>query len=444
MANKNGQALPIVAIVGRPNVGKSSLFNRLLRSRQAIVYQERGTTRDRISQEVLFQDRRFILTDTGGYMAEGEDRISRMVREQIKTAMNEANILLFVCDGQSGLNAQDLSFLAMVRKAAKPVFLVLNKADNDKIAGSLSEFYRLGFDTFYPVSALHDTGIEELMIALISRLPVMPPAKIEATSIKIAVVGRPNAGKSSFVNHLLNEERVIVDQTPGTTRDTIDTYLKEGDTEYLLIDTAGMRHKRKVKEAVDVYSMMRANEAIERSEVCLVLIDAVDGLVVDDLKILDQVLEERKCLIVAVNKWDLIKSVTMEEYKKEILHRAGFLKNYPIIFTSTKTGYNVYNSLKLIKQVHTLSRAMIPTSNLNRLITTIKARGPFAAHNNKLKMSYATQTHGVPPVILIFANNRHYVSESHRNYIENMIRKNFDYHGVPIHLEFKVSKGEPR
>lgn len=439
---KNG--LPMITIVGCPNVGKSSLFNRIVKSRTAIVYQEVGTTRDRISQESEFKNKTFILTDTGGYLPQERDKLLKMVKEQIKKAISDSDILLFVCDGQAGLSPQDFEFADILRKVNKPIFLVINKIDNEKLQERVLDFYQLGLGKPYSASALHNSGIYELMNDVVKDFPEAAREEIKTDAIKVAIVGRPNVGKSSFLNYLLKEERMIVDNVPGTTRDTTDTYLKDGETEFLLIDTAGLKHKRKVKEAVDVYSMMRTKEAIKRSEICLVLIDGYQGIITDDMKILDLVLREGKCCIVCVNKWDLVKEVPVDKYKDMIYNRAVFLKRYPILFTSSKTGYNVYRSLGLIKEIIRNSGTQLPTHQLNKLLSAIKSKGPFAPKGNDAKIQYITQMHTRPPVFLIFINNPLNINESHKNFIENSIRKTFNFFGVTIKIDFRGSKETKR
>lgn len=442
--HKAASGIPKVAIVGRPNVGKSALFNRIIKARKAIVYSEVGTTRDRVSQETVFKGKRFVLTDTGGFIPDDADNILKCVKEQIKKAITESEILLFVCDGQSGPVPQDTELAALLRKSEKKIFLVVNKVDNKKMEEDIPDFYQLGLDKPYPVSALHNLGMDELLDSVAREFPSVEIEDKEKGmgGIKVAIVGRPNVGKSSFLNCLLKEERSIVDERPGTTRDTIDTYLKDGETEFILIDTAGLRHKRKIKEAVDVYSMARAKEAIERSEICLVLIDAYDGLVADDLKILELVLNEGKCCILCVNKWDLVEDPSFLKYQERIYERAVFLKKYPTLFTSTKTKFNVYNSLKYIKEIVANSKTRVPTPQLNKLLSSIKLKGPFSSKRNKLRLNYATQTAVQPPTFLVFVNNWKLVSEEHRNFIENLLRRNFGFFGAPIRLGFRGAKGE--
>jgi GTP-binding protein len=425
---KSSRALPQITIVGRPNVGKSSLFNRITRTRRAIVHMEMGTTRDRIGQEVDIAGRRFMLTDTGGFFSDEKTRIFRMVKEQIKKAVAQTDVLLFVCDGQEGLTPQDMELAALLRKANKRIFLVVNKLDNKRVEEeALMEYYRLGLDRPYPVSALHNIGVADLLEEVLRALPAAGPEEKTGERIKVAVVGRPNVGKSSFINRLLQEERVIVDEMPGTTRDTVDTCFSDHDTEFILIDTAGLRHKRKIKEAVDVYSIMRTKEAILRSDACLVLIDAFDGLVADDLRILDMVFTTGKCCGLCVNKWDLIRGISPSRYKEMIYERAPFLTKYPVMFTSTKTGYNVYNSINVIRELMRSWALKVPTRRLNRLLDSLKRRGA----------TYITQTAVRPPAFLIFVNDSKPISEERRNFIENLLRKNFNFFGSPIRLEFR-------
>jgi len=437
---KGKDQLPKVTIIGRPNVGKSSLFNRIAKCRKAIVYQEVGTTRDRVNQEVTVQDKRFVLIDTGGFALEDKDEIFKLIKGQIKKAIDESDVLLFVCDGQAGIHAQDFELAALLRKTNKRIFLAINKVDNEKIEKQLLDFYELGFDESYPVSAIHNIGITKLVEDLVEGFPESACQDEKTEAIKVAIIGRPNVGKSSFVNYLLKEERVIVNETPGTTRDTVDTYLREDETDFILIDTAGLRHKKKVKEPIDVYSMMRTKEAIERSQICLVLIDGYDGLRGDDLKILDLVLKEGKCCILCVNKWDLVKEIPMTEYTSMIYNRLDFLRKYPILFTSVKTGYNIYSSLALIKEIIANSHIKIPTHQLNKLLKTVKSSGPFAFRGNVTKLYYITQTRTAPPRFVIFVNKPELIPEQNKNFIENLFRKNFSFFGTPLRFEFRSSR----
>lgn len=436
MTDSANKALPRVAIVGRPNVGKSSLFNRILNKRKAIVYQEAGTTRDRVSQEVVYDDKAFILTDTGGFLPDEKELLLKSVKAQIKKAIEESDALLFVCDGQAGVMPQDLELVPMLRKFGKKIFLVVNKMDNEKMTAQVHDFYTLGLGEPYPVSVLHNIGISGLLEDLAKALPAAGPKEAAVDAVRVAIVGRPNVGKSSFINYLLKEERVIVSELPGTTRDSVDTYLKSEKGDFILVDTAGLRHKRKLKEAVSVYSMMRAKEAICRSNVCLVLVDGYEGLRSDDLKIAELVVDEGKGCVLCVNKWDTV-DTKPAEYTKMIYSRAASLRKYPVLFTSAKTGYNVYNSLDIVKRVLEGLNTRLSTPQLNKLLGYMKSRGPFRTSSRGLKPSYITQAAVNPPTFLIFVNNRKYVTEVHTNFIENILREDFGFFGTPIRLEFK-------
>lgn len=434
--------LPNVTIVGCPNVGKSSLFNRIVKKRKAIVYMEVGTTRDRISQEVVHNNKRFILSDTGGFIQEDESQIIKLVRGQIKKAIEQSEILLFVCDGTGGINSHDLELANLLRKAGKKIILVVNKVDNKKVEEGIIDFYEFGLGKPYPVSSLHNLGVNDLLDDLVKQLPEGSPETEEnSRAIKTAIVGKPNVGKSSFLNSLLKEERAIVDKVPGTTRDSVDTLFSDGDTEFLLIDTAGMRHKRKVKEAVDVYSIMRSLEAVKRSDVCVVLIDGFDGIRSDDLKILNLVFEDAKSCVLCINKWDLVRNIPEEKYKELIYHRADFLKKYPILFISAKTGHNVARVIETIKEVVKKSYTQVPTTSLNKLFNSIKSKGSFLSRKNPLKIYYGTQINAHPPKFLIFVDDAKRATELHKNIIENAIRRHFDFFGVTIKIEFRSSKG---
>jgi GTP-binding protein len=290
------------------------------------------------------------------------------------------------------------------------------------------------------VSAIHDIGVSELLEDVTKVLPEAKAEEKKSAQIKVAIVGRPNVGKSSFINRLFEEERVIVDEVPGTTRDTVDTYFRDGDTEFVLIDTAGLRHKKKVKEAVDVYSIMRTKEAVLRSDACLVLIDGFDGLVADDLRILDLVFSAGKGCVLCVNKWDLMKNTAQPKYKEMVYERAPFLKRYPVLFTSTKTGYNVYGALKVLREVTANASIGTTAHGLNKLLNSLKTKGPFSPRRNNLKCSYIIQTGVRPPAFLLFVNDTKLISEEHHNFIENSLRKNFSFFGTPIRLTFRGQK----
>ncbi|MDD5634952.1 MAG: ribosome biogenesis GTPase Der, partial [Candidatus Omnitrophica bacterium] len=350
-----------ICIVGRPNVGKSSLFNCLMGERRAVVVEQSGTTRDRLEIFVEIEDHPVKLVDTGGYVGQDKDELSLQVKYHIQRAIEEASILIMVTDVISGISPYDEEVAAMLKKSAKPVIVVANKADNEELKGNAVEFYRLGFGEPESISCLHRQGLNGLKDRIRQLFPEDKTGsedaqgrkeKDSARCVKIAVVGRPNVGKSSFVNALLKRNRVIVSDIPGTTRDSIDTHFSSGGDEYILIDTAGIKHTNKVKEAVDMFSMMRSKESIQRADVAILLLSAAEGLTRDDIRILEFVEENGKACLIAVNKWDqaeAVEGVTAEDYKKHLIDACDKLRRYPISFISSKTGKNVVDTLSVLR-----------------------------------------------------------------------------------------------
>lgn len=433
--------IPKVAIVGRPNVGKSSLFNRIVGKRVAVVYKEGGTTRDYVMRKVTIEGADFFLIDTGGFVFGKQDEMTKLIRQQIKRAIEEADILLFMCDGKTGLLPQDLEFASLLRKAKKACYLVVNKIDNPSMEEELYEFYKLGLGRPYPISAIHNRGIKQLLLDITSGLKDKTKTKPSIQDyISIAIVGRPNVGKSSFLNQLLKEERVIVHKNPGTTRDLIDTYFQYKGQDMVLIDTAGIRHRRKIKDAPDVYSSLRSKEAIKQSVVSLFLIDGYEGITSDDLRILDIILEEGKGCILCVNKWDLVKNITQEKYKDLIYKRSGFFKYTPIIFISALTGRNIYKPFDLVPGIVSNTNIKVPTPKLNAFLQDIKRTHPFISSAQKLKIRYIVQEDIMPPSFLCFCNNPNYVTETFINYLENSLRGEFGFFGTPLKFRFVKSK----
>ena len=426
---------PAVSIIGRPNVGKSTLFNRVIGRRMAVVHETSGTTRD--SNEALYKkgSRSFRLIDTGGLLKRDSDRLSSMIRQQIEDAIKEADMLLFLCDAKTGITTEDQEIVKLLRKNKKQVILAVNKVDNKEMEDGVYDFYRLGLGEPYPVSAAHNRGIKSLIGEIIEGLSSLERSgKEEKAVYKIAITGRPNVGKSSFLNMLLNKERVIVDEKPGTTRDSIDTYFKVNDTVYLLIDTAGIRHKRKVKEAVDVYSMSRSKEAIERSDVSFLLIDGYDGLRNDDVRIFDFIVKSNKCCCVVVNKWDLVKNMQMAKYKNAMVRRTPSIDHYPIVFASAKTGRNILSSIDMVKYIVANSDQRFETKDLNKCLTQMKR---LPAGRKSPKISYMVQTDIRPVTILLFINDCRLVTENFTNMVRSVLRKSFNLYGTPIRIEYK-------
>lgn len=428
--------LPAVCIVGRPNVGKSTLFNRIIGKRKAVVHHTSGTTRDRI--EALYEkgDMGFRLIDTGGFLKATPDEITSFVKRQIQKAILEADILLFICDVTSGVLPQDEEIIPVLRKTNKKVFLVINKVDNKKLEDGIYDFYQFGLGRPYPVSAIHNYGIDKLLEDILKVVDAGKPRKPERIVYRIAITGRPNVGKSLFLNTLLKEDRVIVDKSPGTTRDSIDTYFRKDNDLFLLIDTAGIRHKRKVKEAVDVYSISRSREAIERSDVSFLLIDGYEGLRNDDIRIFNFIKKAGKCCILVVNKWDLVKGITMADYKKAIIRKTPTTAPYPVIFASAKTGRNVLSCIDMVKYVIANTDQKIEAKELNKFLLDVR-RLSIQITRKRPKPYYMIQTSTRPPAFLLFVNNTKLISEDYTNFIEGMLRRRYFFFGTPVRIEYR-------
>ena len=361
--------LPVVSIVGRPNVGKSSLFNRVVGRRHAVVEAREGTTRDRIEAPIKIKNRDLILVDTGGFIAHGNDEMSTLVKIQIEKAIFSSDMLLFVCDGEKGFLSLDMDMAALLRRSGKKILLVVNKIDNEKRKDILYDFYEMGLGDPFGISCLHDKGIKNLLNEVSKIVPKRSEVQIEKNHpIKITIAGRPNVGKSSFLNKVLDEERVIVHEKPGTTRDSIDTYFNKDGILFLLVDTAGIRHKRKVKTAVDIYSMMRARDSIDRSDITLVLIDGMEGVTNDDIKIFEYVREQGKGCAIIVNKWDLVKEIEQKRYENAIIRRWPAAKHFPISFVSAVTGRGVLNAFNLVKTIKTNSDLCMDQDTLQEFL----------------------------------------------------------------------------
>ncbi len=434
---------PIVAIVGRPNVGKSTLFNRLIQQRMAIIEDEPGITRDRIYGDTDWNGRGFTLIDTGGIEADPEGEMSRQVRRQAELAVQEADVVVFVLDTRTGLNPTDIEVADLLRRAKKPVIPCANKADNLRIEDQSLEFYRLGLGQPIAVSAVHGLGTGDLLDEIVRRLPegkAEPIPEDDEATIKVAVIGRPNVGKSSLVNKLLGQERVIVSDVPGTTRDAVDVPIHHNGRTYLLIDTAGMRRKAKIEEDVERYSVLRTLRAIDRAGVVLTLIDATSGVTDQDKRIAGYAHEAGKAHILVINKWDLIEKddSTMREYDSRTRAELTFLDYAPRLFISAKTGQRVQRVLDLIDQVYSAASAKIATSDLNEVFGEAKLMAPPPSERGKrLKLYYATQAGTKPPVILCFVNDPELVQPSYRRYLENQLRDSFPLEGTPIRLVMK-------
>ncbi|KXZ39568.1 GTP-binding protein [Alkalithermobacter thermoalcaliphilus JW-YL-7 = DSM 7308] len=431
---------PIVAIVGRPNVGKSTLFNKLAGKRIAIVEDTPGVTRDRIYTEVEWLNKYFTLIDTGGIEPESEDIILSQMRNQAQLAMEMAHVILFVVDAKVGLTPTDKEIAQMLRKTKKPVLLVLNKVDKGKTPDTYYDFFEIGLGEPIMVAAATGLGVGDLLDEIISKFPEGLDTEYAQDVIKVAIVGKPNAGKSSILNNILGEERVIVSPIAGTTRDAIDTYFEQGDDKYLLIDTAGVRRKSKITENIERYSVLRSFTAIERSDVALMVIDATQGVTEQDTKVAGIIHEEGKGCVIVINKWDLIEknTYTMNQYTKQIRDAFPFLLYAPILFVSAKTNQRMHKILETVKFVASEHAKRVTTGALNEVIgEAVLLNQPPSDKGKRLKIYYATQTSVKPPIFTMFINDKELMHFSYQRYLENKIRENFGFEGTTIRFNYK-------
>ncbi|NHM27950.1 ribosome biogenesis GTPase Der [Desulfofundulus sp. TPOSR] len=426
---------PIVAIVGRPNVGKSTLFNRLVGSRIAIVEDEPGITRDRLYQDAEWAGRVFTLVDTGGLDFVESGDIPRQVRRQVELAIEEADVVLFLVDARAGLTSTDEDVAALLRRTKKPVLLVANKVENFQRTGQLVDFYRLGLGEPIPISAAQGMNTGDLLDRLVSVLPPDAAEEEEPDTIRIAVIGRPNVGKSSLVNAILGEQRVIVSEIPGTTRDAIDTYFEREGRRYMLVDTAGIRRKSRIEEAVEKYSVIRSLRAVDRCEVALVVLDALEGVTDQDKRIAGYAHEQGKASVLVVNKWDLVEkdNRTTQRFTELIRRELTFMTYAPVVFISALTGKRVPRLLEMVDLVAQQQCLRISTSDLNRLIRdAVMHNPPPADKNRRLKILYATQGGVKPPTFILFVNDPELMHFSYLRYLENQLRAAFGFEGTPI------------
>ena len=438
---------PIVAIIGKPNVGKSTFFNYLAGSRISIVEDTPGVTRDRIYADTNWRGRNFTLIDTGGIEPESEDIILSQMREQANLAISMANVIVFVTDIRQGVTAADREIALMLKKSGKPIVLVCNKADNfEKDREEIYEFYNLGLGDPFPISASNALGIGDVLDEIYKDFPEKEDGEDDDTTIKVAIIGKPNVGKSSLINKLLGENRAIVSDIAGTTRDAIDTNLENEYGKYVFIDTAGIRRKNKVKESIEKFSIMRTLLAVERADVCLMMIDALEGVTDQDAKIAGEAHEAGKGIIIVVNKWDEYEKETgtLEKYKKEIYNKLSYLSYAPIIFISAKTGQRVNKLFDLINFVAEQNALRVSTSVLNQVINeAIAIVQPPTDKGKRLKIFYATQASTKPPTFVIFVNNKELFHFSYERYLVNNIRKEFGLEGTPVRVivREKTEKG---
>lgn len=436
---------PIIAIVGRPNVGKSTLFNRITGGRVAIVEDKPGVTRDRLYRDAQWLDRSFTVVDTGGIDFAGTHEFSTLVKKQAELAIEEADVIVFLVDGRSGLTSNDHEISEILRRSKKPVVLAVNKIEDFKHEEMIYDFYQLGLGQPIGLSAAHGMNIGDLLDQIVSLMPANQEDDYSPDMIKIAVIGRPNVGKSSLINRMLGIDRVIVSNIPGTTRDAIDTPFTVDEQNYVLIDTAGMRRRARIEEPTERYSVIRSLRAVDRSDVVLVVIDANDGVTEQDKKIAGYAHEAGKGIVVVVNKWDVIEKddKTMKKFDESIREELGFMRYAPTLYISALTGQRVNKIIELVKFVAEQNSLRINTSVINNLIREItQITPPPTDKGRRLKILFATQAEVKPPKFIIFVNEPDLMHFSYLRYIENNFRENFGFEGTPIKFFIKKRSEE--
>lgn len=441
-----------VAIVGRPNVGKSTLFNRLLEQRKAIVDDVSGVTRDRQYGVAEWTGKKFNLIDTGGFVANSDDVFEREIRKQVKIALDEANLLLFVCDTVTGITDQDEEMAHLLRRSDKPVLLVVNKVDNAERALDATEFYSLGFDETYFLSSISGSGTGELLDKVVEHIPVEEVEldengdEIETDTEeqpalpKFAIIGQPNAGKSTLLNALIGEERTIVSNVPGTTRDTIHTHYKQFGKEFVLIDTAGLRKKKNVHEDLEFYSVIRAIRAMDEADVCIQLIDAEKGITAQDVSIFSLATRKGKGIVLLINKWDLVEKETntARDYEREIKQKIAPFTDVPVIFISAQEKQRIFQAMEKALEVYANRSRKIPTSQINEvMLKEIERFAPPMTRGHSVKIKFVMQLPTVVPSFAFFANYPEAIKDPYKNFLENKLRSHYDFNGVPIRIFFR-------
>lgn len=429
-----------VAIVGRPNVGKSTIFNRLLEQRKAIVEDTPGVTRDRQYGLADWNGKNFYVIDTGGFVPGSEDVFEREIRKQVRIAMDEASVILFVVDAATGMTDLDDAMADLLRRSTKPVFLVVNKVDNNERLLEASEFYSLGFEKLHFISAMSGSGTGDLLDDVTALIQEEGEIEEEQNLPKFAIIGQPNVGKSSLLNALTGEERTIVSEIAGTTRDTIHTRYKLFQKDFILIDTAGIRRKAKVHEDLEFYSVIRAIKALDEADVCLLLLDAEKGIAAQDLTIYSLAAKKGKGIVVLVNKWDLVKKETntAREYEKTLKQRLAPFNDVPVIFISAKEKTRVFQAIEAAVKVYEARQRKVPTSALNdKMLKAIEAYHPPVVRGNPVRIKYITQLPTAVPSFAFFTNYPDDIKMPYKNYLENKLRESFDFKGVPLRIFFR-------
>ncbi len=433
----------IVAIVGRPNVGKSTLFNRLTESRKAIVDETAGVTRDRHYGKGDWNGRNYSVIDTGGYVHSSGDVFEKEIQKQVQLAIDEANIILFVVNVEDGISDMDKDVANLLRRSGKKIFLVVNKVDNTKRQNEIGEFYAFGLGEVYALSAISGSGTGELLDDMVAAFDETEYEDLELP--KLAIIGQPNVGKSSLLNALIGEERTIVTPVAGTTRDTIYTRYQSYGFDFLLIDTAGLRKKRVVKEDIEFYSVMRSIRALEEADVCLLLIDATNGFTSQDINIFHLMDRNKKGCVIVVNKWDLVEKETnsVKKFETEIRERLAPFEDVPIVFTSVKTKQRIHKTLEVALKVYEHKTQKVSTSKLNKIMLPIIEHTPPPAIKGKsVNIKYITQLPGYSPTFAFFCNSPQYVKEAYKRFLENKLRENFEFTGVPLTIYFRNKDGK--
>jgi GTPase len=428
----------IVAIVGRPNVGKSTLYNRLTETRKAIVDDVSGVTRDRHYGVSEWTDRSFTVIDTGGYVANSEDVFEAAIREQVLIAIEEASVVLFLVDVTTGITDLDDDIAQILRRSNKPVFVVVNKVDNNQLLNDASAFYSFGLGEIYPISSMTGSGTGELLDDVIKNFE--EDREEDTTLPKYAIVGRPNVGKSSLINALIGHERNIVTPIAGTTRDSIHIHYNQFGHEFMLIDTAGLRKKTKVKENIEFYSVMRTIKALEEADVSILMIDATEGIESQDINIFHLAEKNKKGIVILINKWDLIEKThkTAKEFEDQIKQRLAPFTDVPIIFTSVSEKQRIFKAVEAAQHVYENKLKKVPTSKLNDIMLPIIDNNPPPSLKGKhVKIKYITQINATSPMFAFFCNLPQYIKEPYKRFLENKLRENFDFTGVPIQIYFR-------